>query len=97
MTDNELRLLARIKELESICYETYQVVGVLAEDCGRFGDADVDKALDNLSQTKLVHEDLLPFESDQKVTRVKNTPYGHAVAFKDARTAVNRRVIKDEE
>lgn len=49
---------ARIADLERICAETYQVVGILARSI----ESDhVNKALDNLSQQKLVHEDVLPF------------------------------------
>uniref|UniRef100_UPI00201AE35D DUF551 domain-containing protein n=4 Tax=Escherichia coli TaxID=562 RepID=UPI00201AE35D len=39
----------------------YQVVGVMADALGVFGDAAVQKVLDNLSQQKLVHRDVLPF------------------------------------
>ncbi|EPA2369519.1 DUF551 domain-containing protein, partial [Escherichia coli] len=38
-----------------------QVVGVMADALGVFGDAAVQKVLDNLSQQKLVHRDVLPF------------------------------------
>lgn len=55
------KLLRRISELKRICAESYQVVGVLADDCGRFGTREVDKALDNLSQMRPVHDDVLPF------------------------------------
>ncbi|EPE0780267.1 DUF551 domain-containing protein, partial [Escherichia coli] len=37
------------------------VVGVMADALGVFGDAAVQKVLDNLSQQKLVHRDVLPF------------------------------------
>jgi hypothetical protein len=57
------KLLRRIAELKTICSESYQVVGALASDCGRFGDGEIYKALDNLSQMRLVHDDVLPFES----------------------------------
>jgi hypothetical protein len=57
------KLLRRIAELKRVCAESYQVVGSLASDCGRFGDADIDKVLDNLSQMRPVHEDVLPFDS----------------------------------
>ncbi|HFP1865249.1 TPA: DUF551 domain-containing protein, partial [Escherichia coli] len=43
------------------CAEAYQVVGVMADALGVFGDAAVQKVLDNLSQQKLVHRDVLPF------------------------------------
>jgi hypothetical protein len=54
---------ARINELEMICAEAYQVVGTLLDDCGRFGDEDGDKILDNLSQHRMIHQDVLPFAS----------------------------------
>jgi hypothetical protein len=53
--------LARIDELERICAEVYQVVGILSDEAGRFDDDASIKAMDNLSQQRLVHEDVLPF------------------------------------
>lgn len=47
--------------LPTVCAEAYQVVGVMADALGVFGDAAVQKVLDNLSQQKLVHRDVLPF------------------------------------
>lgn len=58
-----LRLQARIRDLERICGESYQVMGVLASESDRFEDAGVVKALDNLSSARLMHRDVLPFES----------------------------------
>ncbi|EER5938692.1 DUF550 domain-containing protein [Escherichia coli] len=46
--------------LSTVCAEAYQVVGVMADALGVFGDAAVQKVLDNLSQQKLVHS-VLPF------------------------------------
>ncbi|EHF4942228.1 TPA: ead/Ea22-like family protein [Enterobacter hormaechei subsp. steigerwaltii] len=52
----------RIAELETICAESYQVVSALADAAGVFETSEaVSKALDNLSQTKLTHSDVLPF------------------------------------
>lgn len=48
-------------ELKRICGESYQVVGILADEAGRFDDPAVTKALDNLSDAKLTHDDVLPF------------------------------------
>jgi hypothetical protein len=45
---------ARIEELETICAEAYQVIGAFSDF---LPDA---KLLDNLSQQKLVHKDVLP-------------------------------------
>lgn len=47
--------------LSTVCAEAYQVVGVMADALGVFGDAAVQKVLDNLSQQKLVYRDVLPF------------------------------------
>ena len=58
-----------IEMLKTICAEAYQVVGVLADEAGRFGgDAndDIVKILDNLSQQRLVHTDVLPFPSKEQ-------------------------------
>ncbi len=58
-----LSLVQRVEELEELCAEAYQVVGILAVECGRFGADDTDKILDNLSQLKMLHSDVLPFAS----------------------------------
>lgn len=50
-------------ELKEICSEAYIVVGTLASDCGRFDDDHVIKILDNLSEQKIIHNDVLPFPS----------------------------------
>ncbi|EDL8063756.1 hypothetical protein CTA21_16525 [Salmonella enterica] len=60
LTMHEMRL--RIDELETICAEAYQVVGALACAAGVFESSDgVEKILDNLSEARLVHDDVLPF------------------------------------
>ncbi len=53
----------RIEELERLLAEAYQVVSILAEDAGRWSDADVQKVMDNLAEGKFIHEDVLPFKS----------------------------------
>ena len=58
-----IALLDRIDELQTVCAETYQVVGMLAREAGRFSTNQVERALDNLSQFALVHKDVLPFDS----------------------------------
>lgn len=47
--------MTRIEELERLCAEAYQVIGCFSD---YLPDA---KILDNLSQAKLVHDDVLPF------------------------------------
>lgn len=44
-----------------VCAELYQVIGCLAYHYGIMEHPDVQKALDNASQHKLVHADLLPW------------------------------------
>ena len=56
----------RIHELEQITAESYQVIGVLATECGRFDDPAVIKALDNTSLQELCHDDVLPFPSKER-------------------------------
>ena len=55
----------RAQELERICAEAYQAVGILADEAGRFNDASVTKVMDNLSRQELLHEDVLPFPCRQ--------------------------------
>ncbi|MBL5841166.1 hypothetical protein I4U30_23155 [Enterobacter asburiae] len=65
--ENILRLLTRVEELEGICGEAYQVVGALADKAGVFEtSAGVGKMLDNLSQARMVHTDVLPFSVEDK-------------------------------
>jgi len=45
----------RIKELETICAEAYQVLGQFMDQLPD------EKILDNLAQARMVHEDVLPF------------------------------------
>lgn len=53
----------RITELETICAESYQVIGALAGEA--IEHPEVQKALDNASQQRLVHQDLLPFPKSE--------------------------------
>ena len=63
MKEQEMRV--RIAELEEICAEAYQVVGVLADALGIFETSEgVAKMLDNLSQAQMVHVDILPFSAE---------------------------------
>ena len=56
-------LRARVEELEIICSESYQVVGNLSCEHKVFCHKKTTKALDNLSQQKRVHHDVLPYQS----------------------------------
>jgi hypothetical protein len=51
----------RIMELERICDEAYQVIGSIAGEFHIMESPDVQRVLDNLSEKKLVHKDILPW------------------------------------
>lgn len=53
----------RQTEAEEVCGEAYQVVGSLLSDLGIFETDHAKKILDNLSQAKMVHKDVLPWPS----------------------------------
>lgn len=57
-------MAAEIEALRRICGEAYQCVGCLTEELGTSADEYVVKLMDNLSQMRLVHDDLLPFQLD---------------------------------
>jgi len=66
--NNEIDARCHIVELEEICAEAYQVVGILADKAGVFETSvAVSKVLDNLSETKMIHKDILPFSLDEEV------------------------------
>lgn len=52
-------------EAEMVCAEAYQVVGCLLSDLGLFETDQSRKILDNLSEARRVHQDVLPWESAQ--------------------------------
>jgi hypothetical protein len=53
----------RIEEQRRILSEAYQVVGSLLSDLGKFDTPEAEKILDNLSRMRLIHRDVLPWES----------------------------------
>jgi hypothetical protein len=55
------KLKQRINELEQVCAELYQVIGSLSDHAGLFDHQDVIRALDQASQARIVHDDLLPW------------------------------------
>ena len=57
---------SREDELQTLFAETYQVVGSLLSDLGKFDTPEGQKILDNLSQQRLVHTDILPWPSYEK-------------------------------
>lgn len=48
-------------ESVQVCYQAYQVVGSLLSDVGAFNTDYAVKILDNLSEARLVHQDVLPW------------------------------------
>lgn len=50
-------------EAEMVCGEAYQVVGSLLSDVGAFETDEAGKILDNLSEARMVHDDVLPWPS----------------------------------
>lgn len=50
-------------EAQQVCAEAYQVVGSMLSDLGQFQTARAEKVLDNLSQHRMVHDDVLPWPS----------------------------------
>jgi hypothetical protein len=50
-------------EAEQVCAEAYQVVGCLLSDAGLFETEQARKVLDNLSQARMIHKDVLPWSS----------------------------------
>jgi len=58
-----------VDELKNILAESYQVIGYLASECDLFDDPQVLKALDNTSQQRMVHDDVLPFNPQKVVDK----------------------------
>jgi hypothetical protein len=62
------------REAELVCCEAYQVVGSLLSDLGVFDSPEGQKVLDNLSEARLVHKDILPWPSFATAGRTNGTP-----------------------
>lgn len=52
-----------VDAMRQVCAEAYQVVGSLLSDLGAFETPKAEKILDNLSQMRMVHDDVLPWPS----------------------------------
>ena len=70
----------RVAELETICAELHVIIGALAAEAGVYDHPEVSKALDNASECRLVHKDLLPWPrtplSRKRGTPLKRDPFG---------------------
>lgn len=53
--------MKRVDELKRVCAELYQVIGALADYAGVWNHPDVIRAMDNASDGRLTHRDLLPW------------------------------------
>lgn len=71
-------------DAEEVCAEVYQVVGSLLSDLGIFETHRAEKILDNLSQAKMVHDDVLPWPSFDRKRQgevvITKTPEGEIIA-----------------
>lgn len=74
-------------EAEKVCGEAYQVVGSLLSDMGIFDNEQSQKALDNLSQARMVHQDVLPWPSFAPALKDDDvfTLIGHAEFLRSVR------------
>jgi hypothetical protein len=59
-------------EAQKVCAEAYQVVGSMLNDLGQFDTERAEKVLDNLSEHRMVHDDVLPWPSFAAAIRGKS-------------------------
>jgi hypothetical protein len=65
---------AKYPEAADVCAEAYQVVGSLLDDLGEFDSELGQKILDNLSEHRMVHKDVLPWPSLKPRRRQRSSP-----------------------
>lgn len=70
--EKELTPRQRIEELERVLAQTYVVAGAMVDELGIFGTPRADKLLDNLSEMRLVHDDLIPWPSAGEIQKEKH-------------------------
>lgn len=68
---------------EQVCAQAYQVVGSLLSDLDQFGTELADKILDNLSEARIVHDDVLPWPSFAKPQPKRTQDADRADALQD--------------
>ncbi len=61
------RLTRERDEARQVCAEAYQVVGVLLDETGQFETEHGTKILDNLSEHRPIHDDVLPWENSNAI------------------------------
>ena len=64
----------RVAELETVCAELHVVIGALAAEAGFYDHPEVTRALDNASECRLVHKDLMPWPRTPLSQRKRGTP-----------------------
>lgn len=65
------RAKKRIAELEQVCAELYQVLGIIADHASVTDHPDVQRALDNAARGRLVHRNLLPWPKSPLPARTR--------------------------
>lgn len=70
-------------EAKLVCYETYAALGAFLMDLAEKGHPQAEKLLDNLSEARLVHADVLPFAD---VAGVPSHGVGIPLEGRDAET-----------
>lgn len=64
-----MRARGDAEEAQAVCAQAYQVVGVLLDDLGQFNSVRATKMLDNLAEFRVVHDDVLPWESARELAK----------------------------
>lgn len=70
----EIASAAAMPDSARVCMEAYQVVGSLLSDLGHFESEQGRKILDNLSEARMVHNDVLPWPSFEHAPREEPAP-----------------------
>lgn len=87
VADTIERLTRERDEAQQVCAEAYQVVGVLLDDTGQFETEHGTKILDNLSEHRPVHDDVLPWspaDTIERLTRERDKAVERESALHDA-------------
>jgi len=88
-------LKAEIEELQSVCAEAYQVVGLLLDKQGLFQSEKAEKIMDNLSQFRKVHDDVLPWPEVEAVCgRVRQVQEGRPMKGREMQRAIREALSR---
>jgi Lar family restriction alleviation protein len=86
---NRRAALAAPSPAETVCYETYAAIGTILVGLAERGHPQAEKLLDNLSEARLVHKDVLPFED---VPPSKDLPMTEAIKVVQALASIAERL-----